>query len=138
MDLKSMSVLIVDDEQELATLYREFLIGMGFDPVVSFTDSLMAFEHYKQCGNKYSIVITDLRMPGMNGIELANKIRELNSSVKIFLVTAFDIADIQDNESYKQAKIDKIIQKPLKLSSLKKIIESAIMITVDAKRQLSR
>jgi two-component system, cell cycle response regulator CpdR len=73
-------------------------------------------------------------MPGMNGIELANKIRELNSSVKIFLITAFDISDIQDSESYKQAKIDKIVQKPLKLASLKKIIESAVVVTVDAKR----
>ena len=134
MDLKSMSVLIVDDEQELATLYREFLIGMGFDVVVSFTNPLMALEHYRQCADKYSLVITDLRIPGMNGIELANKIRELDSSVKIFLITAFDIADIQDNESYKQAKIDKIVQKPLKLSLLKKIIESAIVVTVDAKR----
>ena len=133
MDLEFTPILIVDDEQELATLYREFLIGMGF-VVVSFTDPLMAFEHYRQCADKYSIVITDLRMPGMNGIELANKIRELNSFVKIFLITAFDIADIQDNESYKQARIDKIVQKPLKLSLLKKIIESAIMVTVDAKR----
>ena len=134
MDLKSMSVLIVDDEQELATLYREFLIGMGFDVAVSFTNPLMALEHYRQCADKYSLVITDLRIPGMNGIELANKIRELDSSVKIFLITAFDIADIQDNESYKQAKIDKIVQKPLKLSLLKKIIECAIVVTVDAKR----
>ena len=134
MDLEFTPILIVDDEQELATLYREFLIGKGFDVVVSFTNPLMALEHYRQCTDKYSIVITDLRMPGMNGIELANKIRELDSSVKIFLITAFDIADIQDNESYKQAKIDKIVQKPLKLSLLKKIIESAIMVTVDAKR----
>ena len=134
MDLKSMSARIVDDEQELATLYREFLIGMGFDVAVSFTNPLMALEHYRQCADKYSLVITDLRMPSMNGIELANKIRELDSSVKIFLITAFDIADIQDNESYKQAKIDKIVQKPLKLSLLKKIIESAIVVTVDAKR----
>jgi CheY-like chemotaxis protein len=122
MDLKSTSILIVDDEQELATLYRQYLTGMGFDAAVSFTDPLMAFEHYRQCADKYSIVITDLRMPGMNGIELANKIRELNSTVKIFLITAFDIADIQDSESYKQAKIDKIVQKPLKLASLKKLL----------------
>ncbi len=134
MVLRFTPILIVDDEQELATLYREFLIGMGFDVVVSFTNPLMAFEHYRQCTDKYSIVITDLRMPGMNGIELANKIRELNSSVKIFLITAFDISDIQLNESYKQAKIDKIVQKPLKLTSLNKIIESAIMVTVDVKR----
>jgi CheY-like chemotaxis protein len=128
-----LTILIVDDEEELTTLYKEFVRTMGYD-TVSFTNPLLALEHYKQRVDKYSIVITDLRMPGMNGIELANKIRELNSSVKIFLITAFDIADIQDNESYKQAKIDKIVQKPLKLSLLKKIIESAIVVTVDAKR----
>ena len=127
MDLKSMSVLIVDDEQELATLYREFLIGMGFDVVVSFTNPLMAFEHYRQCTDKYSIVITDLRMPGMNGIELANKIRELNSAVKIFLITAFDIADIEGKWAVGTAKIDKVIQKPTKLSMLKKTIDQDVV-----------
>jgi DNA-binding response OmpR family regulator len=127
MDLKSMSVLIVDDEQELATLYREFLIGMGFDVVVSFTNPLMAFEHYRQCTDKYSIVITDLRMPGMNGIELANKIRELDSSVKIILITAFDIADIESKWAVGTAKIDRVIQKPIKLSMLKKTINQDVV-----------
>jgi CheY-like chemotaxis protein len=133
MDLKFTPILIVDDEQELATLYREFLIGMGFDVVVSFTNPLMAFEHYRQYADKYSLVITDLRMPGMDGIELANKIRELDYSVKIFLITAFDIADIEGQEFYKSAKIDATLQKPTKLSLLGKIIGQHIEVTVNAK-----
>jgi CheY-like chemotaxis protein len=135
MGWTSTSILIVDDEQELSTLYREFLLGMGLDAVVSFTNPLMAFEHYRHCADKYSLIITDLRMPGMDGIELANKIRELNSSVKIFLITAFDTADIESHESYKSAKINKILQKPIKLSLLRKIIEQNIeVVTVSAKR----
>jgi DNA-binding NtrC family response regulator len=132
MDLTSTSILIVDDEQELSTLYREYLLEMGFD-AVSFTNPLMAFEHYRQYADKYSLVITDLRMPGMDGIELANKIRELDYSVKIFLITAFDIADIEGQEFYKSAKIDATLQKPTKLSLLGKIIGQHIEVTVNAK-----
>jgi DNA-binding NtrC family response regulator len=133
MDLTSTSILIVDDEQELSTLYREYLLEMGFD-AVSFTNPLMAFEHYRHCADKYSLIITDLRMPGMDGIELANKIRKFDSSVKIFLITAFDIADIEGQEFYKSAKIAATLQKPTKLSLLRKIIEQHIEVTVNAKR----
>jgi CheY-like chemotaxis protein len=121
-----LTILIVDDEQELTTLYKEFVRTMGYD-TVSFTNPLLALEHYKQRVDKYSIVITDLRMPGMNGIELANKIRELNSSVKIFLITAFDIADIEGKWAVGTTKIDKVIQKPTKLSMLKKTIDQDVV-----------
>ncbi|WP_458743842.1 response regulator [Candidatus Nitrosocosmicus sp. T] len=123
---KPLSILIVDDEEELATLYKEFIIRMGYD-AVSFTNPLLAFEHYKQCLDKYFLIITDLRMPGMGGIELANKIRELNSAVKIFLITAFDVADIQSQWAVGTAVFDRLIQKPLKLPMLKKIIEQDII-----------
>jgi two-component SAPR family response regulator len=62
-------------------------------------------------------------MPGMCGVELAKKVRELNDSVKILLITAFDTADLKSSEAYQSAKIDKVVQKPIKLSILKKIIE---------------
>lgn len=83
----SLSCLVVDDEQELANLYKEFIMKLGYD-VISFTNPAIALEHYKQSIGRYSLILTDLRMPGMSGIELANKIRESNSKVKIFLVTA--------------------------------------------------
>ncbi len=80
-------------------------------------------EHFKTNRDKFSLVITDLRMPGMCGLELANKIRKLNDSVKIFLITAFDIADLENNSSYQSAIIDKTFQKPIKLSALTNIIK---------------
>jgi CheY-like chemotaxis protein len=121
-----LSVLIVDDEEELATLYKEFVRTMGYD-AVSFTNPLLALEHYKQCVDKYSLIITDLRMPGMCGLELANRIRELDSDVKIFLITAFDIADTESKWAVGTAKIDKVLQKPIRLSILKGTIDSDII-----------
>lgn len=118
----SLSILIVDDEEELSTLFKHFIQAMSLD-AVSFTNPLLAFESFKVNKDKFSLVITDLRMPGICGLELANKIRELNSSVKIFLITAFDTADLENSQIYQSAKIDKILQKPIKLSVLKRTIE---------------
>jgi DNA-binding NtrC family response regulator len=117
-----LSALIVDDEEELAGLYRQFLASMGFD-TISFTKPLMALEHYQKNPYKYSLVVTDLRMPGISGIELANKIRILNSSAKIFLITAFDALDLEKDLAFMSAKFSKILQKPIKLATLKTIIE---------------
>jgi two-component SAPR family response regulator len=64
----------------------------------------------------------------MSGIEFANKVRELNSKVKIFLTTAFDMADIKDHKDYQKAKINKILQKPIKFSTLKKFIEQDLVV----------
>jgi CheY-like chemotaxis protein len=121
----SPGIIVVDDEFDLAFLYKQFIAGLGFH-VVSFTDSLLAFEHFKQNIDTYCLLITDLRMPGMNGIDLANKIRELNKTVKIFLVTAFAAEDLENRPDFKAAKVDRIIQKPLKFSKLKEIIKQDI------------
>lgn len=121
----SLSILIVDDEEELAALFKHSVEAMGLD-AVSFTNPLLAFEYFRSNKNKFSLIITDLRMPGMCGLELAKKVRELNDSVKILLITAFDSVDLESNEAYQSAKIDKVIQKPIKLSFLKKIIEEKL------------
>jgi DNA-binding NtrC family response regulator len=117
-----LSILIIDDEEELATLFKHSMEAMGMD-AMSFSNPLLAFEYFEDNKDKFSLVITDLRMPGLCGLELAKKIRALNDSVKIFLITAFETADLENNETYQSARIDKVIQKPIKLSSLKKIIE---------------
>lgn len=124
--LTPLSILIVDDEIELATLFKNYIEAMGLD-AISFTNSLLALEYFKDNPNKFSLVITDLRMPGICGLELANNIRELNDLVNIFLITAFDISDLEGSEAYQSAKIDKVIQKPIKLSILKKLIEDVLI-----------
>ena len=117
-----LSILIVDDEEELAILFKNYFESRGMD-AVSFTNPLLAFDHFKANKDKFSLLITDLRMPGICGLELAKKIRELRDSVKIFLMTAFDTADLKNSEIYQSARIDRVFQKPIKLSVLKKIVE---------------
>ena len=121
-----MSILIVEDEIELASLYREFVNDLGYD-VDSFTDPSLALEHFKYSSKEYSLVLTDLRMPSMSGIELALKMREINDTMKIVLMTAFDVTDIENQIQYKLARIDRIIQKPIKLSILKDILNQNLI-----------
>ena len=66
--------MVVDDELELASLFKTFLINQGYN-VVFFTDPVLALEYFKETAGKHSLIITDLRMPGICGIDLANKIR---------------------------------------------------------------
>ncbi len=120
----SRSVIIVDDEPELASLFKTFLKNEGYD-VISFTDPVLALEYYKETSDKHSLIITDLRMPGICGIDLAKKVREFDNKVKIFLMTAFDAKDLEDREDFKNAEIDRLIQKPVRFSDLREMINDA-------------
>jgi len=120
------SILVIDDELSLASLFKQFLVKLGYD-AISFTDPSLALEHFKQSYGKYSVILTGLRMPHMSGIELANEIRKVDDWVKILLVTAFDIFDLESMENYKTAKIEQIVKKPVRLQTLKKILEKHLL-----------
>jgi DNA-binding response OmpR family regulator len=115
------SVMVVDDEPEIANLYSELLQRSGFNSTC-FIDPLLALEHYNQNPNRYSLVITDLCMPSLDGIRLAKRIREFDTKIKILLITAFYFNDMLDTEEYREAKLSGLIQKPTKLSVLRQRI----------------
>ena len=75
-NLISMAIAIVDDEQDLVNLFSEALQMSGYE-VCTFTNSLLAYEHIKENPMKYSLLITDYRMPQMNGLILASKLSEI-------------------------------------------------------------
>ena len=121
----SRSIILVDDELELACLFKEYLKKEGYN-VVSFTDPVLALEYYRETADKHSLIITDLRMPGICGIDLAKSIREFDSKIKIFLMTAFESKDLKDREDFKNARIDKLIQKPIRFSDLRVMINDVL------------
>ncbi len=124
MSSATRSIIVVDDEIELATLFKTFLNQQGFN-TISFVDPVLALEYFKETSNKHSLIITDLRMPSLNGLELAKKVRELNTNIKIFLMTAFETRDLENHVDFKMARIDKLIQKPVRFSDLKEMINKA-------------
>jgi CheY-like chemotaxis protein len=115
------SVMVVDDEPEIANLYREFLRKSGFISTC-FIDPLLALEHYNQNPNRYSLIITDLCMPSLDGIRFARRIREFDTKIKILLNTAFYFNEMPDTEEYMEAKLTGLIQKPTRLSELRQRI----------------
>jgi CheY-like chemotaxis protein len=116
------SIMVVDDEMELANMFRSFLENEGYN-AISFVDPVLALEYFKQTSDKPSLIITDLRMPGLCGIDLAKSIRILGApDIKIFLMTAFDAKDLETSPNYIEARVDKLLQKPIRLSELRTII----------------
>ena len=119
------SIMVVEDEKELASLFKAFLERMGYD-TVTFTDPIVALEFFKQGTKEFSLILTDLRMPEMSGLELAAEIRKFNDKIKIILITAFMVEDLMISETYKFAKINEIVQKPVKIAALREIIDNVL------------
>jgi DNA-binding response OmpR family regulator len=116
-------VIVIDDEPELANLFNAFLIKEGYN-VITFIDPVLAFEYFKKTSDKHSLIITDMRMPGLSGIDLAKRIREIYSKIVIFLMTAFDISDLKNQPDFKLARIDMLIQKPVRFSYLREMLHN--------------
>lgn len=85
----SRSIVIVDDEQDLVNLFSEALEMQGYN-VCSFTNPILAYDIIKQNPTKYSLLIADYRMPGMDGLSLTSKILELNNGMNVILISAYD------------------------------------------------
>ena len=86
----------------------------------------MAFEYFMETVDIHSLIITDLRMRSICGLDLAKKIRQINIKVKIFLMTAFETVDLKDTEDFKKAKIHQLLQKPIRFSDLRHMIDESL------------
>ena len=92
----------------------------------SFTDSFLALEHLKINAFNYNLVISDLRMPGMNGFEFLTKVKEIKSDIMIFLMTAFEVSDMQSSVAISSLKINEFIVKPFSIHNLNVIIDKYV------------
>ena len=79
----------VEDETDLMQLYRDALSGAGHE-VDGFIDSVDAYSRFQEDPDRYDAVISDVRMERMSGVQLANKLKEVNKDVQIFLMSAFE------------------------------------------------
>jgi DNA-binding NtrC family response regulator len=115
-------VAIVDDELDIASLFREYLSGIKDVLVFSFTDPVVALEHFINNKHEYFLIISDLKMPRLSGIELIKKVKEANPFVRTLLMTAFEINDPMFEEYRKANIINDFLQKPVRLEDLHSIV----------------
>ena len=86
--------------------------------IFKFTDPIIALEHFATNKEEYALVISDLRMPSLNGMELVRKIKQINPSVRTLLMSAFEIDHETLEYSINQKLIDGFLQKPISLDNL--------------------
>ena len=111
-------VAIIDDESDIVNLFRDALSKLDGLSIFTFTDPIVALEHFRINKGAYALIITDLRMPGINGTDLVYKIKKENPLVRTLLMTAFEVDDKVFEEYVKNDIIDGFIQKPVKLRDL--------------------
>jgi DNA-binding NtrC family response regulator len=123
------SILILDDEFDIMSVLKQGIDKRGFR-VFAFTDPYLALEHFQLNSESYGLVITDLRMPGMNGYEFTKKVKEIKPQVKVFFMTAFSINDIEFRRVLPFVEIDEFIEKPVSVKKLVILINKYINLEI--------
>jgi CheY-like chemotaxis protein len=122
----SKSILALDDDFDIIVIIKSVLQKKGF-VVFAFTDPYLALEHFKINANDYGLVISDVRMPGMNGFEFVRRVKELRPDIKTILMTAFEINDIKNSKLLPaDIMIDAYIQKPISIQALTSLTEKHV------------
>jgi diguanylate cyclase (GGDEF)-like protein len=122
--LKNVTVLYVEDEQGIRDVTAGFLKNFTKEQFVA-VDGAEGLEYFRQYSDKIDLVITDINMPNMNGLEMSLGIKEINPQVPIIVATAFS-----NTEYLLEAinmGIDKYILKPIDIHKLLEVMSNSLV-----------
>jgi two-component system, cell cycle sensor histidine kinase and response regulator CckA len=109
------SVLLVDDEECVTSVMKSMLEYLGYEVEV-MNDSLMALDRLRENSPNYDLLITDLNMPGISGLTLAIKLKELSITIPVILMSGF--GEAVDIELCDKSGIANVVSKPIHLNEL--------------------
>ena len=116
-------ILVVDDEALLRKMLRAILVREGFNAVQCASDGEAAMD--KLAKQRYDVVITDVRMPRMSGIELLIKVKEKYPHIAVVVMTGF--GDVHTPEEARSLGADEYITKQFKAREIEVIVERVRM-----------
>jgi len=117
-------ILIADDEPAIVRLIKVILGRMGYTVTAKF-GSKEALEEFMQYPDKFDLIISDMMMPFMTGIELTEKIREIRPDIPVILCTGFSDGKIPD-EKISALGIREIVPKPVQRKELAEAVRRAM------------
>ena len=111
--------MVVDDERDILSIVKRGLESKNRFKVETFIDAESALESLKEnSDNYYDLVLTDIRMPKINGFELYRRIKESNPNMKIVFITAFEINKDEFSKVIPSVDVIDFISKPVSMSTL--------------------
>ncbi|MHC1743802.1 MAG: response regulator [Syntrophobacteraceae bacterium] len=119
----SERILLVDDEEMVAQMAAKMLTRLGYT-VISQTSPIEALKSFYSNPQAFDLIISDFTMPGMTGIDLAQKIRVARADVPVILCTGFNERLLEENA--RDLGIQEIAFKPLERSQLAELVRRTL------------
>ncbi|HXV88515.1 MAG TPA: response regulator [Nitrososphaeraceae archaeon] len=114
-------VMLVDDEIDIIGLFTEILTLNGIS-VRPFTNVEEALREFEQNHSYYKLIISDVRMSPMSGIEFIKKLREIDANIKVILMTAFEM----ERSQLREIDTDEFFNKPIAMNNLVQIVKKYV------------
>ncbi|AXH10566.1 hypothetical protein CP960_08170 [Malaciobacter halophilus] len=118
-ELKKLDILIVEDGKDIINI-MDRTFKMVVNNIALANDGVEALEHYKN--KKPDLILTDLRMPHMDGVEFVKKLREEDLNTPIIVITAYE----EDLEEEDRKLVNAIFSKPINFIALINKIDELI------------
>lgn len=115
-------IMVVDDDKDITKVIELGLKRAGFQ-VHAFTDPVLALEHIERGCDDCEILISDVKMPRLNGFQLAKRVRQIRPEIKLVMMTAFEVNKSEFESVFPSTKIDSVLRKPFTPSKLLAIVE---------------
>jgi CheY-like chemotaxis protein len=115
---KNYKILIVDDDESLLKLLRETLEAIGYS-ALSASDGVRAIQLVK--AGDIDLVIADISMPEMDGLQLLQHVKDFNPSIPVLLITGVNMNNIKDRVY--QYGADAFLDKPFRISKIEELLE---------------
>jgi DNA-binding NtrC family response regulator len=128
MTTKKSIVCIIDDELDITQLYQDAIYDhIEGISVVCFNNPVTALDHFIENKKDYVLVISDLRMPKLSGLDVLCKVKMLNSNVRTILVSAYEVKEDKIFQKYmKDGTIDLFIERPIPIDWLRQEVREQV------------
>ncbi|WP_161629769.1 hybrid sensor histidine kinase/response regulator [Desulfogranum japonicum] len=116
-------ILLVDDEQALASIIKRSLSTFGYN-VTAFSSSRESLEYFKSHADEIDVVVTDMTMPELTGVDIAKEMLQLKADLPIILCTGY--SEVIDEQTAKSIGIQAYVVKPFVGKQLAKVIREVL------------
>ena len=117
MDECKKRILIIEDDAEMRSLLKDVIEEEGYD-VESVDKGTQAFR--KAVNKSFAVIITDVRMPGLSGLEILAALKRLQPGTPIVVITAFGSEEVRRRALERGASA--YLEKPIRMDELRSLI----------------
>ena len=126
---RSPAIMVVDDEKDVLFVVAKTLEKEGYS-VHSFTDSEVALRHIEGGCLDCKLLVSDIRMPKLNGFQLVRRIKDLRPDMQVIMMTAFEVNMVEFRLVFPTLPVNEVLRKPFVGSVLLEYVKRIMPIEI--------